>query len=143
MAERNFKTEKTVWSRPGQNDISLYRNQQAIIYSKPTVESDFLQVGNDEWRYACRNLSSVGFKMYMEYCSNKDGYEEALSQAVICKRTGIKKASFYNARDELEQKGYLTLHKADGKTLMYDCWHFYTHPSHNPDFEWKEEQEDI
>ena len=136
MAEKNYKV--TAWSRPGQKDMLLYSNQQAIYYSKPPCESNFLQVGNDEWMYACRVLSPSSFKLYIYFCSNMDGYLEAMSSLKACRDLGITDRTFRSARNELEEKGYLHLKEKDGIKLFYDCWCFYTHPSHNPDYDWDE-----
>ena len=83
---------------------------------------DFLQVSNDEWQKAARELSGSAFKLYLYLAGNKDGYVLALSQKVVEDMIGLSKNTYHQAVKELEAKGYLSC-------LKGNVYSFSTSPS--------------
>lgn len=88
--------------------MKTYPNQKVIHIQKRTYEDNFLQVGNDEWQRAARELSGSAFKLYLYLAGNKDGFELALSQKAVEDTTGLSKNTYHRAVEELETKGYLS-----------------------------------
>lgn len=126
------KNKPETYCKPGQQDFTLYQNQQAIYINKPSYkDKQFLQVGIEEMWEAKRTLSDAGFILYLYCASNMDGYTKAFSPQDFMNKTKMSRKSFYNARDDLEENGYLWLHEKDGKSMIYDCWNFYTSPEYN------------
>ena len=93
--------------------MKIYPNQKVIHIQKRTYEDNFLQVGNDEWQRAARELSGSAFKLYLYLAGNKDGFELALSQKAVEDTTGLSKNTFHRAVEELEAKGYLSSTKGN------------------------------
>lgn len=132
-----MSVKQTKYCTPGQPPMKLYPNQSAIVIHKPNYSQDkiqYLQVGIEEWMEAQRNLRPKSFTLYLYLCSNMDGLQKAFSPADVYNRTKISKKSFYNAVDELIEKGYLIKHEKNGKTLLYNCYEFYTDPKLNPEW---------
>ena len=82
--------------------MKTYPNQKVIHIQKRTYEDNFLQVGNDEWQRAARELSGSAFKLYLYLAGNKDGFELALSQKAVEDTTGLSKNTYHRAVEELE-----------------------------------------
>ncbi|WP_297301334.1 helix-turn-helix domain-containing protein [uncultured Oscillibacter sp.] len=93
--------------------MKTYPNQKVIHIQKRTYEDNFLQVGNDEWQRAARELSGSAFKLYLYLAGNKDGFELALSQKAVEDTTGLSKNTYHRAVEELETKGYLSSTKGN------------------------------
>lgn len=85
-----------------------YPNQKVIHIQKQKYVDNFLQVGNDEWQRAARELTGSTFKLYLYLAGNRDGYDLALSQKAVEDATGISKNTYHRAVEELESKGYLS-----------------------------------
>lgn len=88
--------------------MTIYPNQKIIRISKQKYDENFLQVSNEEWQCAARNLSGVGFKLYLYLAGNKNGFELALSQKAFGDATGASRNAYHRAVDELISKGYIT-----------------------------------
>ena len=88
-----------------------------IHIQKGTYEDNFLQVGNDEWQKAARELSGSAFKLYLYLAGNKDGYDLALSQKDVESTTGLSKNTYHRVVEELETKGYLSCAKSNVYTF--------------------------
>lgn len=132
-----MSVKQTKYCAPGQPPMMLYPNQSAVVIHKPNYSQDkiqYLQVGIEEWMEAQRNLKPKSFTLYLYLCSNMDGLQKAFSPADVYNKTKISKKSFYNAVDELMEKGYLIKHEKNGKTLHYNCYEFYTSPELNPEW---------
>lgn len=79
-----------------------------IKIKKPaTYDKQFLSVGVDEWQEAFKNLTPAGLGLYLLLASNKGGFPYELSRVQYEKATGKKKHAYYNAVDELKEKGYI------------------------------------
>ena len=121
-------TAKSITLSPlNQQNITLYKNQKLIIVKKSACDNNFLQVNNDEWSYACKELKDSTFKLYIYLASNRNGYQIALSPAAANNATGISKKSYYRAVDELLEKGYLVKFDSDNK-VGNEGYYFYTMP---------------
>lgn len=64
-------------------------------------------------RAAMRNLTKSGYYLYTYFMQNQDCYTFALRRAHVLAVTGLSKDSYYLARQELIDKGYL-IECADG-----------------------------
>lgn len=93
--------------------MKTYPNQKVIHIQKGTYEDNFLQVGNDEWQRAARELTGSAFKLYLYLAGNRDGYDLALSQKAVEDATGLSKNTYHRAVEELETKGYLSFVKGN------------------------------
>lgn len=93
--------------------MKTYPNQKVIHIQKRSYEDNFLQVGNDEWQRAARDLSGSALKLYLYLAGNKDGYDLALSQKAVENATGLSKNTYHRAVEELETKGYLSCTKGN------------------------------
>lgn len=58
---------------------------------------------------AARVLSPGGLKLYLYLASNADGFNLELSPAAILEKLDIKKSTYYNAINMLEDLGYINL----------------------------------
>lgn len=132
----NVKQKKIVLAIPHQKDVTLYKNQPLVIIHKPEYDGNYLQVGIDEWLYAKTMLKDAAFTLYLYFASNKNNYRKSGSPQDFCNKTGMCRKSYYNARNELEEKGFINISKAKG-TREYDVIDFYTNPSLNPNIEIK------
>lgn len=112
----------------------LYKCQKAIRIKKERKKEGALDpnfsANKNDMLEAMKNLSSVGFCLYMYLLSNQDGYVFGLSKVEIINKTGISERSYTKAVSELEDKGYLFYTKeraTDGveEAPLYD---FYSRP---------------
>lgn len=58
---------------------------------------------------AARVLNPGGLKLYLYLASNADGFNLELSPAAILEKLDIKKSTYYNAINTLEDLGYINL----------------------------------
>lgn len=93
--------------------MKTYPNQKVIHIQKQKYVDNFLQVGNDEWQRAARELTGSAFKLYLYLAGNKDGYDLALSQKAVENATGLSKNTYHQAVKELSEKGYLSCMKGN------------------------------
>lgn len=84
-----------------------YPNQKIVVIQKEKVFKDFLQVSNDNWKEASRNLKDSSFRMYMYLSANANFFNLALSQKTVEEEIGVKKTAYHSAIKELLEKGYL------------------------------------
>ena len=133
--------KKRVYSKPGQRDMELYPNQTAITIHKTTDKySDegipFCQFSIDCWNYASRTLRrKSSLQLYTHLLMNKNNHLKPFSPQEIQNKCGIAKRSFYEARDELIEEGFLYLNEKDGRKLLYDAYEFYESPWDTPHWE--------
>lgn len=97
--------------------MTTYPNQKVIHIQKQRYIDNFLQVGNDEWQRAARELTGSAFKLYLYLAGNRDGYDLALSQKAVEDATGLSKNTYHRAVEELEAKGYLSFAKGNAYTF--------------------------
>ena len=87
--------------------MTTYANQRVVNIQKNKCETNFLQISNDDWKVAARNLSSSALLLYFYLASNNDGFKLAVSQKAIQKETGLSKASYHRGIRELLDNRYL------------------------------------
>ena len=110
-----------------QKSIDIHKNQNLIITNKVEHDNNFLQIGNEEWMCAARNLKPVTTLLYFYLAKDMDGYQKALSYIAVKNAIGISKSGYHNAFNELMEKGYLV--KCGTKErLGYETYNFYTTP---------------
>ena len=93
--------------------MTTYANQKVIKINKDKCTNDFLQINNAEWHEAVKALSSSAFILYLYLASNNDGFRIALSQKAVENATGLSKASYHRAFEELFNAGYLILEEGN------------------------------
>lgn len=103
------------------NDI-VFANQWTVKINNPKHPKDSIQKVCDAMKY----LSESALKLYIYFCNNKDGHIMVVSPERIKRVAGISRTSYYTARDELIEKGYL-VYKQD---KSYD---FYVTPTPKED----------
>ena len=91
--------------------MTTYANQNIVTISKDKCVNDFLQIRNDDWQDAAKTLTPSGFILYIYLASNNDGFMLALSQKAVEDATGLSKASYHRAFDDLCKNGYLSCDK--------------------------------
>lgn len=122
--------KKTVLAPPNQPWVTVYGNQKLIIVNKPKYENNYLQVGNDEWMQAARDLKPNTTLLYFYMASNKDKYNFALSQRAVENAIGISRSTYLKAVNELIEKGYLIEREVKNvhDDVEYKTFDFYTTP---------------
>lgn len=88
---------------------SIYPNQFTVVSGpRPKKDSEHLytRVSVDALQQVCNDLNGVALKLYLYLVKNKEDFTLGLSPTAA-KAWGIKKDSYYNAKDELIEKGYL------------------------------------
>lgn len=85
-----------------------YPNQKIVHINKGNFEGAYLSIGIDEWIEASKNLTPNTFKLYLYLCSNKDGFDLALSRQDVMNKLGISKDSYVRGVKELTDKNYLS-----------------------------------
>ena len=84
-----------------------FPNQDKVIIHKERYDANFLQVGIDEWMTAFNNLKPGTFGLYLYLCSNREGFNLALSSAAVQHALGYSDSTYRRAKKELIEKGYL------------------------------------
>lgn len=136
--------KKRVYSKPGQPNIELYPNQSSVTIHKTATnyadeEIPFCMFSKGCWNYASRTLTKKSsLQLYTYLLMNADGFQTGFSPQNIQNECGIARSSFFKARDELIEEGFLYLNKKDGKSLFYDAYEFYESPWDNPHWEYYE-----
>lgn len=92
------------------NKLDTTYNQQYKVlntYKSDTTNHGYIMLSHSSWQRAIKELSSVGFKLYMYMAKNSSGYEYDLSPASINNTVKMCKESYRNALKELKAKGYI------------------------------------
>lgn len=76
-------------------------------YKSDTTNNSYLLITHTAWQKAIKELSNVGFKLYMYMSKNSEGYEYDLSPSAVSKTVGMCKESYRKALKELKEKGYI------------------------------------
>lgn len=108
---------------------SVYPNQFKVVSGiRPKKDKDHLytKVSIDALQKVCNDLNGVALKLYLYLVKNQEDFELALSPTAA-KAWGIKKDSYYNAKDELIEKGYLV----EKGNLTYEFMELPNHASAN------------
>ncbi len=89
--------------------IHTVPNQWVIKVNKSKIDQDTTYTTNniDALNNAAKNLKAGAFKLWVYFAKNQDGYTFALSPQDVKNTFGMNKTQYDNARQELEQKGYL------------------------------------
>ena len=101
--------------------MTTYPNQRIIHVNKEQMNVDFLQIQNEHWYAAAKELTPSCFKVYLFIAANADNYDLAYSPKAISASLGISYQVASECFNVLEKKGYL-VHKQGN---VYD---FYTTP---------------
>lgn len=113
----------------------LYKCQKAIRIKKERPKEGALDpnfsANKNDMLEAMRELSSVGFNLYMYLLSNQDGYVFGLSKVEVIAKTGISERSYTKAVFELEEKGYLvyTQERAFDGVEQAPIYNFFSRPN--------------
>lgn len=92
-------------------------NQNTITIHREMPKKNFLQLKNENWQNAIKDLQDpYAFVLYIYLASNADGYTLDLSPAHIKEVTGMPRSTYYKKLKLLKDKGYITTH---GKTMLH------------------------
>lgn len=94
-----------------------YPNQKIIHIIKEPCVDNFVQIKNEDWMEAARDLSGTAFKLYMYLAANADGFELALSRKDATNNVGISSCAYDDGIEALTKKGYLE--KTGGNTYTF------------------------
>lgn len=89
------------------NNFKTVPNQKVVTTVKQNPKVNFMQISNDAWQQACKELTPGAFKVYLYFMSNANGYTFALSPADIEENLGVSNSTYKRAVKELEEKNYL------------------------------------
>lgn len=95
-------------------------NQQLVTIHKDRPTYNFLQISNDHWQNALKDLEPYAFQLYLYFACNANEFTFALSPSAINSAIGMPRSTFYKKRELLKEKGYLI---QKGERL-----HFYETP---------------
>ena len=76
-------------------------------YKSDTTNHSYIMLTHTAWQKAIKELSNVGFKLYMYMSKNSEGYKYDLSPSAVNKAVGMCKESYRKAFKELKAKGYI------------------------------------
>lgn len=89
--------------------IRVAPNQKAIRIHKCSISNTrFTTFTYESMLYAMKKLSPSAFKVWVWLCSNKEGYELALSGAILQEDCDFSSATYTKSVRELINKGFLT-----------------------------------
>lgn len=82
-------------------------NQLITISKKPRhYKENYLQISNDEWEKAFRELSSSAFGMWLWLVRHDETFKNELSKVAFKKDLGLSDSTYERAWKELKDKGY-------------------------------------
>ena len=103
----------------------IKKNKYVVEIHKPNYKKEKIQatkIGINELSEANKSFKGKSsLQLYLYLCANKDKDKFALKAKDVCDFTGMSDKSFYNARDELIDKGYIV-------DIGDDVHRFYTMP---------------
>ena len=102
--------------------MAQYANQKTIKVNRDTPtkgKGQFLQIYTQRLSEASRTLSPVGFKLYLYFASNQDGYEKDYSPRDFANIYGVSYESARKAPQNLIENGYLIAEGAN-KLVFYE-----------------------
>lgn len=81
---------------------------QLITISKKSrhYKENYIQISNDEWEKAFRELSSSAFGMWLWLVRHDETFKNELSKAAFKKDLGLSDSTYERAWKELKDKGY-------------------------------------
>ena len=86
-----------------------YSNQYTVTIGNRLRDTNhpYILLGITPFQKACKDLDQIGaLKLWLYLSHNQDGFKLNLSQKA-CENWGIKKDSYYRAKNKLIEKGYL------------------------------------
>lgn len=81
-------------------------NQKTVIIHQ-SKETPFIKIGKEEWKVAFNKLRPAAFALFMYLAGNQEGYRLELSEVAYENATGKSRSSYYRAKKELMECGYL------------------------------------
>jgi hypothetical protein len=99
---------------------SIYPNQFTVVSGKrmkTNSENLYAKMNLEALQGACEDLNGIALKLYLYLAKNREDFKLALSPTAA-RSWGIKKDSYYKAKDELIEKGYLV----DKGNSVYEFW---------------------
>lgn len=103
--------------------MAKYANQYTIIIGDRLprdADHPYTRQSLEALQKAMVDLKGESFKLWLYLSKNKDGEEWGLGPKA-CEAWGIKKDSYYKAKDLLVEKGYL-------REIKENCYEFYEIP---------------
>lgn len=100
--------------------MAKYANQKTITINRDIPErgkGQFLQIYNQNIAQAARDLTAVGFKLYLYFASNQKGYEKDYSPRDFANIYGVSYESARKAPQNLVDNGYLVI--GDKNTMEF------------------------
>ena len=102
--------------------MANYANQKTITINREAVEQkvkgkQFLLAYTENIAAAARALNGAGFKLYLYFLSNQDGFTKDYSPQHFENIYGVSHSSAKRAFQELEEAGYLELNKKNQYTF--------------------------
>lgn len=98
------------------------RQRQVMHHKSPA--QPYATLGVNANRQAIGQLSLSGYKLYMYFALNADGFCVVLNTANLCKWAGMSESTYRKAFEELVMHGYMC--KAPG---WKNAYHFYEDPN--------------
>lgn len=98
-------------------------NQRRVSIHKCDQPSGYTKIDRTVNRAAMKALSYSAYMLYMIFCTNATGFEMILSPVAIMAETGFSRNTYYDAFNELVDKGYLVC--KPGTKCLFD---FYEDP---------------
>ena len=99
------------------------QNQLITKTKKVKPQKDFLMISNKDWIEASKNLSAIGFQMYLWLIRHDESFNNELSKQAFIKDFNASGSSYDRAWKELKDKKY-AIQKEKGSNIYY----IYTSP---------------
>lgn len=104
-------------------------NQKTVLVSKETCNKNnlYATINLKALNYAAGQLSGDGFKMWVYFSKNQNGYEMELSSKHAEQTFSLSKRRYDNAIKELIEGGFLVDSNIDQQAVK-NSWTFYEFP---------------
>lgn len=93
-------------------------NQLITKTKKVKPQKDFLMISNKDWIEASKNLSAIGFQMYLWLIRHDESFNNELSKQAFMNDFGVSASSYDRAWADLRKKGY-AVQKEKGSNIYY------------------------
>ena len=94
------------------------QNQLITKTKKVKPQKDFLMISNKDWIEASKNLSAIGFQMYLWLIRHDESFNNELSKKAFMNDFGVSASSYDRAWADLRKKGY-AVQKEKGSNIYY------------------------
>ena len=91
--------------------MAKYPNQKKYVIDKKQISEYFASYDKLGIADACSSLKGSGFKVWCYLLSNIDNFEWSISPQHAENEWGIKRSTFYDGLQELEDKGFIDTDK--------------------------------